>query len=50
VVRRSDFPKEVGSALLITDHGTTSMATWADEEHVIVVVSKSGRKNLEALL
>jgi hypothetical protein len=50
VVRRSDFPKEVGNALLITDHGGTSMATWADDEHVIVVVSKSGRKNLEALL
>ena len=50
VARRSDFPKEVGDALLITDHGGTSMATWVDDEHVIVVVSKSGRKNLEALL
>ena len=35
---------------LITDHGSTSMATWSDEGHVLIVVSKTGRKNLEALL
>ncbi len=50
VAKKSDFQKEVGDALLITDHGGTSMATWVDDEHVIVVVSKSGRKNLEGLL
>jgi hypothetical protein len=50
VARRSDFPGEISSALRIADHGGTSMATWVDDEHVIVVISKSGRKNLEALL
>lgn len=50
VARRSDFPAEIGNALLITDHGSTSMATWGDDEHVVVVVSKGGRKSLEALL
>jgi hypothetical protein len=32
------------------DRGSTAMASWTDDEHVIVVVSKTGRKNLEALL
>lgn len=51
IARKHDFPgmaKDV--APRITDHGSTSMATWMDDEHVIVVVSKTGRKNLEALL
>lgn len=49
--RKADFPAlaQVGVPQ-ITDHGSTSMATWADADHVIVVVSKTGRKNLEALL
>ncbi len=51
IARKRDFPtvaKDV--APRITDHGSTSLATWVDDEHVIMVVSKSGRKNLEALL
>lgn len=51
IARKGNFPTVARSALpQITDHGSTSMATWADGEHVIVVVSKTGRKNLEALL
>lgn len=49
IARKSDFPTAAGD-LRISDHGSTSMATWADGEHVFVVVSKTGRKNLEALL
>jgi hypothetical protein len=50
-VRRRDFPAIKGSgAPVITDHGSTSMATWVDDEHVVMVVSKTGRRNLEALL
>lgn len=50
-VRKSDFPGFVaGTSPKITDHGSVSMATWEDEEHVILVVSKTGRQNLEALL
>ncbi|MDQ5979092.1 MAG: hypothetical protein QG602_2066 [Verrucomicrobiota bacterium] len=49
--RKSDFPGlATGGAPRITDHGSVTMATWADDEHVILVVSRSGRKNLEALL
>lgn len=50
-VRKTDFPGMVAdSTPRITDHGSISMATWADDEHVFLVVSKTGRKNLEALL
>jgi hypothetical protein len=50
VARKADFPGAARQALKISDHGGASLATWADDEHVFVVVSKSGRKNLEALL
>ncbi|MFZ5495517.1 MAG: hypothetical protein ACOZE5_09320 [Verrucomicrobiota bacterium] len=49
--RKSDFSQLAwGATPSITDHGGISMATWADDEHVILVVSKTGRKSLEALL
>ncbi len=51
IVRKSDFPGlAAGSTPLITDHGRASMATWTDEGHVVLVVSRAGRKSLEALL
>ena len=50
IARRADFPAVGDGVPLITDHGSTSMATWSDEGHVLIVVSKTGRKNLEALL
>lgn len=51
IARKGDFPEVAkADAPRITDHGSVSMATWADDGHVIVVVSKTGRKTLEALL
>lgn len=51
VVRKTDFPGMVASSTpKITDHGTSSVATWTDDQHVILVVSNTGRKDLEALL
>jgi hypothetical protein len=50
-VRKSDYPQAIAQTVpRLTDHGSISMAMWSDAEHVIVVVSKTGRKNLEALL
>ncbi|RXK52837.1 DUF3379 family protein [Oleiharenicola lentus] len=51
IVRKSDFPGLAsGSTPTITDHGRASLAAWADNDHVVLVVSRSGRKSLEALL
>jgi hypothetical protein len=49
--RVADFPRVAMNARpALEDRGSTAMASWADAEHLIVVVSKTGRKNLEALL
>ncbi len=49
--RVSDFPRvAMNTTPVFEDRGSTAMASWADAEHLIVVVSKTGRKNLEALL
>ncbi len=49
--RAADFPQFArNSSPLLADHGGVSLASWADAENVIVVVSKTGRKSLEALL
>ena len=51
IARASDFPRvALNSTPTFEDRGSTALASWADAEHVIVVVSKTGRKNLEALL
>jgi len=49
--RKADFPRvALNTTPAFEDRGSTAMASWADAEHLIVVVSKTGRKNLEALL
>lgn len=51
IARAADFPHiGLSPTPAIVDKGTTAIASWTDAEHVIVVVSKTGRKNLEALL
>jgi hypothetical protein len=51
IARAADFPRMVlGSSPTLEDRGSTAIAAWTDDAHVIVVVSKTGRKNLEALL
>jgi hypothetical protein len=51
IARAADFPRVAkNSTPHLEDRGGTAMASWTDAEHVIVVVSKTGRKNLEALL
>jgi hypothetical protein len=49
--RKADFPRvALNASPAFEDRGGTAMAAWTDAEHVIVVISKTGRKNLEALL
>jgi hypothetical protein len=49
--RRSDFPRVAqGQNPVILEKNGGAIAMWTDAEHVIVVVSKVGRKSLEALL
>jgi hypothetical protein len=49
--RAADFPDMAqGAAPVIVDKVGGAVASWADGEHVIVVVSKVGRRSLEALL
>ena len=49
--RAVDFPDiERGAAPVVVDKGNGAVASWADAEHAVVVVSKTGRKSLEALL
>jgi hypothetical protein len=51
IARATDFPgMVVASTPKLQDRDKVSLAAWSDAEHVIVVVSKTGRKNLEALL
>lgn len=49
--RAVDFvDMEQGTTPVIVDKGKGAVASWADAEHFVVVVSKTGRKSLEALL
>jgi hypothetical protein len=49
--RATDFPRvAMNTAPTLEDRGSASLASWRDGEHLIVVVSNTGRKNLEALL
>jgi len=51
IARAADFPRlALNSTPALEDRGSTAIASWTDHDHVIVVVSKTGRKNLEALL
>ena len=51
IARATDFPRvAVNSTPTLEDRGSTALAAWTDDAHVIVVVSKTGRKNLQALL
>jgi hypothetical protein len=51
IAKAADFPGlGLGSTPTLADKGGASIASWIDAGHVIVVVSKAGRKDLEALL
>ncbi len=51
IARAADFPRiAMNTAPALEDRGGTALASWTDADHLIVVVSKTGRKNLEALL
>ena len=51
IAKAADFPLvAMNSTPLIEDRGGAAIASWTDAEHLIVVVSKTGRQNLEALL
>jgi hypothetical protein len=51
VARASDFPRlDVSSVPALVELGGAALASWTDGEHILVVVSKSGRKDLEGLL
>lgn len=51
MVRKADFPTLVAAGSpVITEHGKTYLAKWADNEHVYLVVSKLGREALEKLV
>lgn len=50
MVRKADFPALAAAATpVITEHGKSYMASWADNEHVYLVISKLGREALEKL-
>jgi hypothetical protein len=51
IARIADYPMvAMTDTPTIVDRDGTSVASWKDAEHLIVVVSKSGRRSLEALL
>lgn len=51
IAQASDFPQlAMSTNPTLEDRGKIALASWADAEHLIIVVSKTGRKNLEALL
>ena len=51
IAKAADFPRLAsGATPTIVEKGSAAIASWTDEDHVIVVVSRTGRKNLEALL
>lgn len=51
IAQASDFPRLAMTATpKLTDRDGVATASWTDREHLIVVVSKTGRANLEGLL
>jgi hypothetical protein len=51
IARSVDFPRlDIGAVPKLLEFGTSCLASWTDGENIIVVVSKTGRKNLEAIL
>jgi len=51
VARKADFPRlAIGSIPALAELGGAALASWTDGDHILIVVSKSGRKNLESLL
>jgi hypothetical protein len=51
IARAEDFPRVArSSAPVLVDKEKACIASWTDAGHLIVVVSKAGRKSLEALL
>ena len=49
--KRADFPElQLGSSPLLTESGGESIASWANHEQVVLIVTRSGRQALEALL
>jgi hypothetical protein len=51
IARAADFPRLAISAVpTVAELGGAALASWTDGEHLLVVVSKTGRKNLEGLL
>ena len=51
IARAADFPRlAIGSAPTLLELGGAALASWSDGAHLLVVVSQSGRKDLEGLL
>jgi hypothetical protein len=51
IAQAKDFPRlAVGSVPAVVELGGAALASWTDGDHILVVVSKTGRKNLEGLL
>jgi hypothetical protein len=51
IAQASDFPRmAMGATPKIIDLGASALASWTDGQHLIVVVSKTGRQNLAAIL
>lgn len=51
VVRRADFPSlDSPERAVITAQGAVHVATWADDSHLFVVVTKAGAEALQVLL
>lgn len=51
IAQAADFPRlAIGTVPQVVDMGIAALASWTDGANIIVVVSKTGRKNLEAIL
>lgn len=51
IAKASDFPRlAVNTAPTIVDEGGAAIATWVSADNLIMIVSKSGRNALQALL
>jgi hypothetical protein len=51
IAQAADFPRlAIGTVPQVVDMGSAALASWTDGANIIVVVSKTGRKNLEAIL
>jgi hypothetical protein len=51
IARAADFPRlAVGTSPTIVELGGSALASWKEGENILIVVSKAGVKNLQALL